>query len=226
MPKKKRSTTRKPSLSRRTQYVWGTFLVAMTLVTWLLANAQGDHQARPGFLATNVGELGVAPAADPIFQLSAPIDTQRWQGIVIHHTGSPAGDPDSLHKLHQSYGYRNGLGYHFVIGNGNGMGDGLVHVGHRWDEQNPGAHTAGDNAAFFNEHCIGICLVGNGDRRPFTELQIARLMSLIQRLQQRFNIPAEAVFLHRDVAGTSKVTGPGKFFPKAQLEQSLWRFSR
>src|SRR5207249_11104331 len=111
-----------------------------------------------GFLLTNLETVGEKPTAagDPIFQLKSPLDRQRWTGIVIHHLGEPAGDADSVTRKHLSYGYK-GLGYHFLIGNGNGLGDGVVHVGYRWNEQLPGAHVLGPAGTAHNQHSIGIC---------------------------------------------------------------------
>jgi hypothetical protein len=196
----------------------------MTLGTALLA--LGDRQGPGGFLATNLGAItaprSAAPAPrDPIFRTSAPLERQRWEGIVIHHLGAPAGDPESISRQHQGAGYH-GLGYHFLIGNGNGLGDGVIHAGYRWDKQLPGMHTIGPAADQYNRRTIGICLIGNGDQRPFTERQIRHLSLLIRGLQDELGIPAARVRLHRDVA-PGQTTGPGRFFPTAQVEELLLR---
>jgi N-acetyl-anhydromuramyl-L-alanine amidase AmpD len=217
--------TQKPLLkrpSRRTRIVWGSFVLAMTAVTGLLA--VGDTEGPGGFIATNLGSLGASPAAgettssDPVFRITAPLDRDRWRGIVIHHLGTPAGDADSIHRQHLSYGYQ-GLGYHFLIGNGNGLGDGVVHVGYRWNQQLPGAHAVGPDSEHHNLHSIGICLVGNGDRRPFTDRQIRSLTVLVQRLQREIGLPEDRVFLHRDVA--PEVGSPGRYFPEARLRSQV-----
>lgn len=193
----------------------------MTIVLGLLA--MGDKETQRGFLATNVAVLTDGKtAADPVFNTSAPLDHERWTSIVIHDLGSLSGDPDAIHRQHLSYGYQ-GLGYHFVIGNGNGMSDGVIHAGYRWNEQLPGAHTAGNNADYHNQHSIGVCLVGNGERRPFTDRQMASLANLIQRLQRELDIPSSRVYLHRDVAedANPSVTSPGRFFARSQLLDQL-----
>lgn len=201
---------------RRHHIVWLSFLVATTAVTALLA--LGDERVQWGFLATNTSLLDAPPDVDPIFRLHAPLDRQRWTGIVIHHSGEPAGDAQLIHRLHLGLGYH-GLGHHFLIGNGNGLGDGVVHVGYRWNEQLPGAHTAGPRGDYHNQHSVGICLIGNGDRRPFTERQMTQLISLVRRLQRQLDIPAGAVSLHREVA--AGVRSPGRFFPAAAFEEQL-----
>ena len=47
-----------------------------------------------------------------------------------------------------------------MIGNGSQSGDGQVEIGPRWVKQKYGAHCKTDDH-FYNEHGIGICLVGN-----------------------------------------------------------------
>jgi hypothetical protein len=213
----RKDSKRIPRPSRRTRIVWVSFLGSMTAVTGLLA--LGDRRPGPGFPAAHASILADSPARDPIFQTSVPLDRSRWQAIVIHHSGEPGGDAESIRRLHLGYGAR-AMGYHFLLGNGNGMGDGVIHVGERWITQAPGWHTVGPSADYYNQRAIGICLIGNGDRRRFTDRQIAQLISLVRRLQQQLNIPPSAVRLHRDVA--PGLTGsPGAHFPSAVLEQQV-----
>jgi len=191
----------------------------MTMVTGILA--LGQSGSRSGFVAASVTSFGgnqSADGLDPVFRIDAPLDRQRWDGIVIHHLGEPAGDAEYIHRLHTSYGYQ-GLGYHFVIGNGNGMDDGVIHVGYRWNEQLPGAHVMGPAGREHNQRSIGLCLVGNGDRRQFTDRQIRQLVLLVRTLQRELEIPASKVYLHRDLAAGT--TSPGRMFPAAQLREQL-----
>lgn len=189
----------------------------MTLVTGLLILAEGrsGDGAPHGFVAAVVGST--ATPASPIEPREAQLDRGRWTSIVLHHSGTPAGDPDSIERQHLSNGYAS-LGYHFVIGNGHGFGDGAIFVGPRWNRQQPGAHVAGPNGARLNERAIGICLVGNGNRRSFTDRQIRELVTLVRELQQALDIPAGNVLLHSDVAS---VSSPGRYFPMAELESQL-----
>lgn len=204
------------ALSRRTQIVWLCFFSAMALGIGLLT--LGDSGVSGGFLiATNVGAIGDTPTDDPLATIAAPGEPGRWRGIVVHHLGLPAADADRVHRMHLSYGYQ-GLGYHFLIGNGQGLGDGTIHVGYRWTEQLPGAHVVGEAGDRYNRETIGICLIGNGDRRPFTDKQMRSLAMLVRRLQEDLDIPRDAVYLHRDIA---PVTSPGRFFAAAQFEAQL-----
>ena len=222
MPTKRSKSPAVTSPSRRTAIVWAVFLGAMTLVAGLMAwnDRAGVSGPGAGFLLTNVQVVGdrSASQSDPVFQLKASLDRQRWTGIVIHDSGEPAGDADSITRKHLSYGYK-GLGYHFLIGNGNGLGDGTVQVGYRWNEQLPGAHVLGPAGTAHNQHSIGICLIGNGDRHEFTETQMTQLVNLVQRLQRELKIPARKVVMHRDLA--SSTGSPGRHFAEAELRQQL-----
>ena len=190
----------------------------MTIVTGLLTLQESNQPAHQFLAAANIGMLGDRPTDDPVFQTAAELDRQRWTGIVIHHSGEPAGDSDTLGRIHQNRGYK-GLGFHFLIGNGSGLGDGVIHVGYRWNQQLPGAHVAGVAGELHNQRSIGICLIGNGDRRSFTNTQMSQLINLIQRLQKELGIPADQVYLHRELA--SGVSSPGRFFSGAQLQEQL-----
>jgi len=122
--------------------------------------------------------------------------TREWLHIVIHHSASPTGSAASFDKAHRDRGWE-GLGYHFVIGNGSGSGDGEVEVGYRWKLQKTGAH-AGN--AEYNEHGIGICLVGDfeGGNQP-TSRQMASLRQLVRFLQVKTGIPTSEVIGHCNV---------------------------
>jgi len=210
---------------RRTQIVWIAFVAAMSIVIGVLSLDGGGRQGgfpaqavRP-YPASGLETLGTGDAGnDRIFDLSEPLDTERWRGIVVHHLGRPAGDADEIHRVHVSQGLQ-GLGYHFVIGNGNGLSDGTIHVGYRWDRQLPGAHVAGPAGDEHNVRSIGICLVGNGDRRAFSDRQIGQLIRLVHRLQRRLDIPASRVYLHSEL--TAPVSSPGRLFPAAEFREQL-----
>ena len=190
----------------------------MIMVTGLLTLQESNRPSGGLLMVANIARLGETPQTDPIFEIQTELDRQRWTGIVIHHSGEPAGDLESMNRLHLSMGYK-GLGYHFLIGNGNGLGDGVIQMGYRWSDQLPGAHVAGPSGQLHNQASIGICLIGNGDRRPFTESQMSSLTNLIQRLQRELRIPPEQVYLHRELA--SGIASPGRFFSTSQLQEQL-----
>ena len=212
-----------PRPSKRTQIVWVSFLGAITLVTGVLA--LGDlGGGTGGFLAVVPERLFATPHAQhPILRINQPMDYERWQGIVIHHTSEPSGDAESIRRKHLNYGYKS-MGYHFLIGNGKRMGDGVIHVGERWVNQQPGAHAVGPDGDYHNQHSIGIALIGNGNRRQFTDKQITELARLVRQLQFELNIPPASVRLHRDIAG-ELTNSPGEFFAVGRFEQQLLRIT-
>ncbi len=218
MPRNGSTQQRSPGPSRRTRVVWVSFLTAITVVTGLLAAGDRRSGGR-GYLVVATSLPPDALTLNPIFRNAAPLDRKRWRGIVIHHSGAPAGDAASMRRRHLDFGYRS-MGYHFLIGNGNRLGDGVIHVGDRWVNQQPGAHCIGPDGDDYNEHAIGIALIGNGNRRPFTDRQITELIRLVQQLQRELNLPASAVQLHRDVA-RNLTSSPGEFFPVGQFERQL-----
>ncbi len=96
-----------------------------------------------------------------------------WKYIVIHHSASDSGNAASMGKYHKNNrGWVNGLGYDFVIGNGNGSRDGQIEVGNRWNRQIDGAHAGNPE---YNKYGIGICLVGNFENDYPTNPQISSL---------------------------------------------------
>lgn len=203
----------------RTQVVWLSLLAAMTVGGGaLLAIDSPSAASGAGIALAAATPVAATPSIGAIFErVDAPVATERWQRIVIHHSGEPFGSADTIAAEHTARGLQ-GLGYHFVIGNGQGSEDGELFVGRRWLEQLPGAHVAGPQAPWNNQHAIAICLVGDGDRRSFTPAQLARLSELLSALCAELNIPEEQVVLHRDLAPTSS---PGRMFPEAALRARL-----
>lgn len=202
----------------RTQIVWLSLLGAMTGVGGLLVTLDGGASPRlDGFaLARPVAASGPS-AVDVVFDTRTPAEAGRWDGVVLHHSGSMLGSAAEIASFHESRGLH-GLGYHFVVGNGRGAGDGEIHVGYRWLDQLAGAHVAGPDADPYNRRYIGVCLVGDGDRRPFTEAQLARSADLVGALLSRLGLTADDVTTHRDLAATSS---PGRHFPEAEFRERV-----
>ncbi len=89
------------------------------------------------------------------------------------------------------------------------------------------AHHAGagkwGNVTDMNSCSLGIELDNNG-KEPFTEPQIASLLSLLARLKQTYNIPTANFIGHADFAPTRKVD-PSIYFPWKMLAEKgfgLW----
>ncbi|MCW5776252.1 MAG: N-acetylmuramoyl-L-alanine amidase [Phycisphaeraceae bacterium] len=209
------STTR---MSRRSKTVWLSLLAAMTGVSGALLALEGGPAPRFDGLTLPALAAATGPVSmEVVLAPRQPLDRARWQGIVIEQSGSPFGTAASIDQEHKARNLR-GLGYHFVIGNGNGLSDGEIHVGYRWLEQQAGAHTGGPDADWYNQHAIGICLVGNGDRRSFTDAQMSRLVELVGVLARDLGIPPERIVFASDVSPSG---GPGRLFPAAAFREQV-----
>lgn len=156
-----------------------------------------------------------------------PVAPRPWKYIVLHHTATARGDVDSIDRAHRRRTDSDGkpwlgIGYHFVIGNGNGMGDGEVQPTFRWRQQLHGAHAGVEE---YNELGIGIVLVGNFDEGPPTAAQLAATKKLVAALKAAYKIGADRVLGHGEINQTAC---PGKFFPLAEVSRSLpeTRFGR
>lgn len=141
---------------------------------------------------------------------NAAVAPGRWKYIVIHHSGTSEGTAKGMDRYHREVRHmENGLAYHFVIGNGNGMSNGEIFVGNRWKKQLDGGHLASEKQ---NKVAIGICLVGNFDKTAPSATQLQALNSLVRTLMKRCNISASNVKTHQqiNVIGTRC---PGSRFP-------------
>jgi len=141
-------------------------------------------------------------------------DYQGWKYIVLHHSATAAGSVSAFHQYHTQQGY-GGIAYHFVIGNGDGMKDGEVQETFRWEQQISGTHVS-VNAWEHNIFGIGICLVGNLEKKPPTKAQVLALEKLIASLQSAHHIKSKNIFGHKhvqydDASGQKEQTAcPGK----------------
>lgn len=156
-------------------------------------------------------------ATNPWRPTIAPRD---WKYIVLHHTASEAGNVESIHNVHLKNKDKNGkswlgIGYHFVIGNGQGMDDGEIEPTFRWKQQMPGAH-AGVNE--YNQRGIGIVLIGNFEKSQPTSRQLKSVKELVAIMAREYTISAEHVIGHGDIKATEC---PGQFFPLSNVRASV-----
>lgn len=142
----------------------------------------------------------------------------RWKYIVIHHSATARGGAKLFDKYHRQKNGWDELGYHFVIGNGTDTPDGAVEVGPRWRKQKHGAHCkTPDN--YFNEHGIGICLVGDFTKTRPTRAQIASLDRLVRFLSEQCRIAPGHIKTHRDITGNTQC--PGNRFRLSFVREGL-----
>jgi hypothetical protein len=145
----------------------------------------------------------------------APVMRRRWQFVVVHNSGTRQGSARIFDYYHRHVRrMRNGLAYHFVIGNGTSTGDGQIEVGDRWRRQINGGHVHSD---YLNNIALGICLVGDFNRDEPTRRQLEACEELINYLRKRcgkIDAHYAVVRPHREVNPPQWATDcPGDAFP-------------
>lgn len=151
----------------------------------------------------------------------APVRRGRWKYIIIHNSATRQGNARIFDNYHRRVRkMENGLAYHFVIGNGNGSGNGQIEIGPRWTRQINGGHVASD---YLNNISIGICLVGDFDRDLPTRAQMEALRELITYLRARVGRSdgkLARVRGHREI-NPRPTTCPGYRFPMGVIRREF-----
>lgn len=141
---------------------------------------------------------------------------------MIHHS---AGDFATIEFLQQVHRERQGgdpidaIPYHYVIGNGNGLGMGEVASDWRRDFNVWGTHLSENNMAK-NFLGIGICLVGNFEETDVPAKQLEALVVLTKSLMYTYGIPLTNVGFHGLIEGESTKC-PGRRFPYAEFRTAI-----
>jgi hypothetical protein len=143
--------------------------------------------------------------------------SRRWRYIVIHHSATPTGCASEFDRAHRGRGWDE-LGYHFVIGNGSDTADGQIEVGSRWLRQKHGAHCKTPDQTY-NQHGIGICLVGNFEQTRPTGPQMDSLVRLLRFLTAECGIPVGRIVTHQGVTG--RTLCPGRHFTLGETRRRL-----
>lgn len=192
------------------------------------AGSTGMNVGRDGLRTTsNTGVVRRASAQDPLEAFFAPDAAddlhfpskadRPWKYIVVHHSATEAGSYGEIDSEHRKLLGFDGCGYHFVIGNGTGSGDGQIEVAQRWVNQKHGVHCRNARRADIDEYGIGVCLIGDFEKAPPTARQMAALKALTAYLSERYRIDQDRVESHSHVAATPTVC-PGKHFPSDGLD--------
>ena len=203
---------------------------------WIPAVALVALQTLGGCASTPVNQLGLVPQhrlnlatppkpvirSAPRVAVTPPLTSsdqwrtngyRLWKYIVVHHSATDRGNAASFDRSHRLERGWDELGYHFVIDNGDGGPDGRIEVGSRWTKQKWGAHTGGTPGNEYNNHGIGICLVGDFSNHMPSRAQIASLERLVRHLARKYNIDPSNVIGHRE-APNSSTSCPGGSFLK------------
>jgi len=222
------------SRARATMH-WASLAVGVTILVLAATGCQSSQASRPavsqlpppsfdGPKIIKPAPVAAAPTMPGMVRNAPPsgpaawtpqVPPRPWKWIVIHHSASPSGSMAVFDKEHRAKGW-DGVGYHFVIGNGTNSGDGQVEVTPRWPIQKWGAHAKTlDNK--YNDYGIGICMVGNFDTERPTPAQMASLTKLVAFLMQTYRIPPQNVLGHRD---TKPTECPGRYVNIAAVRQA------
>lgn len=171
-----------------------------------------------------VGQKLIVPVAASNLPSLAPIvaatkqirvDHDRWRYIVLHHSGIEDGNAKAYDAGHRRRGMEHGLAYHFVIGNGRDSGEGEIEIGPRWTKQLRGGHVRSTEV---NNTGIGICLVGNFEKRRPSARQLESAFALVDWLRAGQVSPKHKVTVHRWVDRNHTVC-PGRNFPFTTLKR-------
>jgi hypothetical protein len=169
--------------------------------------------------ASAAGALEGYFAGDEADDLFFPDKVDRpWKYVVVHHSATETGSYSDIDAEHRKLlGSADGCGYHFVIGNGTGSGDGQIEVSQRWVKQKHGVHCRNARRADIDEYGIGVCLIGDFEKAPPTARQQAALKSLLAYLSGKYQIDQSRLETHNHIAATPTVC-PGKHFPEGALD--------
>lgn len=125
--------------------------------------------------------------------------------IIVHHTGTPAGTIQGvLDGLYRRPDYAS---CHFVVdvnGDAYKIGDPTDILWHAGESSWKGRTD-------MNRYAIGIEIVGTNES-VFTKEQKRTVRALIEHLMAVFNIPAENVLRHKDIAPKRKVDVADQFW--------------
>jgi hypothetical protein len=195
--------------SQRKVIVFMALLTVMTATSaLLLALAPAPLTAGT---SSSLFAVGTTPdSLDAIFQTPAPVQPGRWKYVFIHDSTTDGGSAATLGESAE------GLADHFVIGNGDGCGDGELQIAQRWHRQKEPGKVEGRTR--LRPDCVTICLIGDFSRSLPTSTQMLRLKQLVTALQARCDIRAENVHVAERTASAS---GVGRYFPAAKLREAL-----
>ena len=202
---------------RRRVVVFLSLLVVLTLTSLLLqamARSPMHPDAADTLFVYNPGD-----SIDSIFRMQVPVVASRWQYLYIHHSKTTGGNALLLGNAPE------GVGDHFIIGNGEGLVDGELQISQLWNHQQSAISPVGNLKV--QPNCVSICIIGDFDSKPPTPMQLGRLGQLVQALQARSRIPASRVEWLNDGLTTTgaSAAGIGRYFPGAAFRDQIRTWS-
>jgi hypothetical protein len=148
--------------------------------------------------------------------------THRWKYIVIHHSAGNYGNIEFLQQVHrerQAEDPIDAIPYHYIVGNGNGLGIGVVKSDWREKWNLWGMHVSRNNIDR-NFRGLGICVIGNFEHKHISKEQYEAVVKLTKKLMREHNIPVENVSGHGYTKGESTKC-PGKYFPMEKFLKDI-----
>jgi hypothetical protein len=194
--------------SQRKLVVFSTLLGVLSLTSALLM-ALEPAPITPD-AASSLFAVDEPRSMDAVFETKIPVPANRWKYIYIHHSRTASGNALTLGEK------TNGVGDHFVIGNGDGCVEGEIQLSQRWNQQLAALPPAGANT--IDPACISICVVGDFDSTVPTRTQLRRLGQLVGALQGQLHIDASQVLLMQE---PRTAAGVGRYFPTSAFRQQL-----
>ena len=188
----------------RTMKTLGALVVAMTLgsITLILMETA---PIRPPVTNLSAVATPTDESAQAVWRTDEPIKIAKWRNIVVHTSAEPL-DVD--------------FDCHFVVDRTARPDGGLIRATTLWNRQLVGNHIF--NTGYdWNADSIAILVVGNFSRTAPGAEQTQALTRLVRSLQQTCGIPAERVYLARDI--DPRCGSPGPAFPAGQFNASLVR---
>ena len=165
----------------RRQIVLGSFVMAISALTMLLELVVRPTDGGRLFMR-KANELESSGASNVRRELDPRRGTLRaWSRILIQQTGSENGDPSTLAELTPDR-------WHFLVGNGNGVDLGDVHIFMPWDAQ----IVAQGRTPPEQPGTIVIGLVSSDHRLP-EKAQTDNLIDFCRFLCKEFSIPVANV---------------------------------
>jgi hypothetical protein len=202
MADKSSSKRKKPVSQKRVAIVLAALVATMTVFAAALLAMEG---AAPGtavpVMATTHSNLLPAIALRP----------EPWRFIIIYQSVDSSASAGSLAEGRFVSGgtgpsVRPRANFHFVIdGADSGVGmDGNLEIGTSWNNQHAGAPYASwpdprSNSFTPYTNAVGVCLAADLNRKPISEAQHQKLLSLVRELQQLSSIPADQVKFHWEI---------------------------
>lgn len=110
--------------------------------------------------------------------------------LVVHHSLTEDGDTKNWNAIRKYHMETNGwadIGYHYGIEKVRGK----ITLQYGRKVSRTGAHVAG-----MNKNTIGICVVGNYDKRAPSAEKLNKLEALVRQLQRTFKVPSKNVIGH------------------------------